>query len=67
MKHKHDRPPRREPLEPLEAEKSGESRPSAPSAKELLAGRIVSRRSEGGVPYPGDFPNPLPGKYRGCF
>ncbi len=28
---------------------------------------IVSPKSEKGVPYPGDFPNPLPDLYRGCF
>jgi hypothetical protein len=30
-------------------------------------GEIVSPRDERGTPYPGDFPNPLGGLYRGCF
>ena len=28
---------------------------------------IVSRPDERGVPYPGDWPNPLGGKTKGCF
>lgn len=41
-----------------------------PETAEKLEGRlkkIVSRRDERGVPYPGDFPNPLGDKNRGCF
>ncbi len=45
----------------------GDPKRSPPPATDPLARRVVSRRSEGGLPYPGDFPNPLPGKYRGCF
>lgn len=30
-------------------------------------GRIVSPRDGRGIPYPGDWPNPLGGKTRGCF
>ena len=30
-------------------------------------GEIVSPRDERGTPYPGDFPNPVGGSYRGCF
>jgi hypothetical protein len=30
-------------------------------------GEIISPRDERGTPYPGDFPNPVGGLYRGCF
>ena len=30
-------------------------------------GEIIAPRDERGTPYPGDFPNPVSGLYRGCF
>ena len=31
------------------------------------SGRVASPRDERGIPYPGNWPNPLGGKTRGCF
>ncbi len=66
VKKRDDKPTRREPLEPRAPEPIDATRP-AQTIEDLLTGRIVSRRSEGGVKYPDDFSNPLPDKYRGCF
>ncbi|MDQ6831262.1 MAG: hypothetical protein M3081_20565 [Gemmatimonadota bacterium] len=51
--------------------KRGEQKTETPTndvekALDALKG-IVSPKGERGLPYPGDFPNPLPDKYRGCF
>jgi hypothetical protein len=41
--------------------------PKAPDWAGRQRGPVISRRDERGVPYPGDWPNPLAGKTRGCF
>jgi hypothetical protein len=60
----------RAPRGPTASEPHGESR-RGPALRKLGIGRrntpIVGPGGEHGVPYPGDIPNPLAGKYRGCF
>ncbi|MEJ7813431.1 MAG: hypothetical protein WKG32_23690 [Gemmatimonadaceae bacterium] len=73
MRKKSDpksQPSRRSPRVPAEGNENGRDR-RAPGARTSgvgrLLGSVVSRRHERGVPYPGDFPNPLSGKYPGCY
>lgn len=59
-----------------DSKSSGQERASAKDEKKAKALRgkiaqlrrgIISPRDERGVPYPGDWPNPLGEKNRGCF
>ena len=60
----------RSPRTPATGDRVGRSRPATDARKPNVgrkSSRIVDPGSEHGVPYPGDIPNPLAGKYRGCF
>jgi hypothetical protein len=41
--------------------------PKAPERPSPRSGSFISRRDERGVPYRGDWPNPVADKTRGCF
>jgi hypothetical protein len=60
----------RSPRAPTASEGGSQSR-RGPELRKPGRGRrdtpIVGPGGEHGVPYPGDIPNPLAGKYRGCF
>jgi hypothetical protein len=63
--------PRRTPRRP-ERDTGASSRPTArspraPETRPPSPNPVISRRDERGLPYPGDWPNPLAGTYRGCF
>lgn len=38
-----------------------------PKTEDKRKTEIISRRDEKGLPYPGDFPNPVSDRTRGCF
>jgi hypothetical protein len=42
-------------------------RPPEPKTGEKENDRIIGRRDERGLPYPGDFPNPASDRNSGCF
>lgn len=58
------------PRTPAPSKRHGESHRAEKTPKPgtgRTSSRIVDPDHERGVPYPGDIPNPLAGKYRGCF
>ncbi|HVE79406.1 MAG TPA: hypothetical protein VNA89_11115 [Gemmatimonadaceae bacterium] len=65
MAHQRGKPHGGRPKPP--AEPRSLKVPKNPKPPAGRGGRFVSRRDERGVPYPGDWPNPLGGRIRGCF
>jgi hypothetical protein len=64
MKKQEKRHPKRE------SARESAREPRAPKDGSVRRGprsSVVSPRDEKGVPYRGDFPNPLRGTYRDCF
>lgn len=54
-------------LEQIIGHLPAERTPEAAKPAEKRKTEIISRRDEKGLPYPGDFPNPVSDRTRGCF